>query len=842
MITQQVEFQFIIGLAREIFRNARLTGSWDSTGHYADIWTEVPMQQVLGIDGCPVFTATVSLSATDATQVFRWSVRLDGPQGANLWGIPTETHTDQAVERHRLFTLTMNQPIQVERYYFTYLRRLGANKFFLNGAGLPSLHFAVWAPNARKVEVVFGQPDSGYISDTGQGIDPTQPVVSLTKGADDIWEGQPPGDFETYKSLPYMYRIENEMGQTVFRTDIYSRSQIGRGRVNPQKGIWDGSPGSLDGSVSCSVVIDADVVRRSFASTLPGAALDLITADEFWATEFTSGLPVATRLDDLVIYELHVGALGFNKLTPGDLSDAISFLDYLVSLGVNAVELLPMAEFSDTIGWGYGDTHHLCIESSAGGRDKYRHFVRECHRRGIAVIQDVVYNHYDPNADRAQWQYDSPLDHHNIYYWYDGVATDYPAFEALAKQNVDSHKAKGEDPDPGKPLPGLGGYLDNGSTGFTPRFWDEIVRQQFISSAAFLLEEMHVDGLRVDLTQAIHRDNTLHADSILPDGVPRRSNESAKIYGQKFLREWSRTLTMIRPTVMLIAEDHTGWEAVTKSPAQVGVGFPQGGLGFTATWFADFYHSLIGDAKDRLGLLKQAGFGGNNPLPISQFATQLVNSQFDKVVFHESHDEAGNADQTARTMVVAVDNPSFLDEATSRFWQSRRSRLAAGLSILSAGTPMFFMGEEIGAQKPYRYNDFIKNREDFITDQADSGAPMFRFYQELLTLSRQLAPVRSRNIDILHVNDSSRVLAFKRWRGDNQVLIAASWNNQSFPQYTVSVDSFRLPSGGWKEIFNSDAGLYGGANVGNGGAIIPVSNGSITITLPASGFVVLVKQ
>ena len=84
------------------------------------------------------------------------------------------------------------------------------------------------------------------------------------------------------------------------------------------------------------------------------------------------------------------------------MSDAIVFLDHLVDLGVNAVELLPMAEFSGTVSWGYGDTHHFCIESSAGGRDKYRHFVRECHRRGIAVIQDVVYNHYDFEAERAQ--------------------------------------------------------------------------------------------------------------------------------------------------------------------------------------------------------------------------------------------------------------------------------------------------------------------------------------------------------------------------------------------------------------------------------------------------------
>ena len=142
---------------------------------------------------------------------------------------------------------------------------------------------------------------------------------------------------------------------------------------------------------------------------------------------------------------------------------------------------------SGAVGWGYGNSHHFCIESSAGGRDKYRHFVRECHRRGIAVIQDVVYNHYeDGHVDRAEKLYDSTAPEQDIYYWYEGRTTDYSF------------------PD--------GGYLNNGSSGRTPRFWEENVRQQFISGAAFLIEEMHVDGLRVDLTQAIHRDNTLNAD------------------------------------------------------------------------------------------------------------------------------------------------------------------------------------------------------------------------------------------------------------------------------------------------------------------------------------------
>ncbi|CAH1387356.1 alpha-amylase family glycosyl hydrolase [Candidatus Nitrotoga sp. M5] len=810
MTIQTVQFQFITGLKRAIFRNARLRGSWDDSGRYSDDWMESPMQEEIGEDGCPIFTASISLNLADQDNTFKWGIILDGPQGANFWGIPTEVQDVNSVARHRQFQLNCEVVMpQIERYYFTYGRRLGANKHFTAGNPTPGLRFGVWAPNAKNVEVVFGNPASGYIADDSSGVNQAQPVITLTQLADGIWEGGPQGGFEMFLSLPYMYRILNAQAQHVYRTDIFSRSQIGRGNINPVKTSWPGTVETLDGSVSCSVVIDADVMRRDFASTPRGMKLDCIPSEEFWTRESTPGLPVPSHLEDLVIYELHVGSLGFGKPGPGDLSDALQFLNHLVELGVNAIELLPMAEFSGNTAWGYGDSHHFCIESSAGGRDKYRHLVRECHRRGIAVIQDVVYNHYDNEAERAQWQYDSTLPEENIYYWYEGRASDY-------KKND------------GSPFP-EGGYLDNGSTGFTPRFSEEIVRQQFISSAAFLIEEMHVDGLRVDLTQAIHRDNTLHADG--------RLIGNANIFGQKFLREWSRTLRMIKPTVMLIAEDHTGWDAVTKLPAQ-------GGLGFSAKWELAFYHQLIGDSDmtgNRARLLKRAGFGGNEPLQLDWFASALYNSRYDQVVFHESHDEAGNASGTARTLVTAVNGAPVI--GATRSAAEARSRVCFGLTLLSAGIPMFFMGEEIGAQKHYTYDRFLLNREDIIGERIGNGKALFRFYQDLISLSRRLRSIRSQDIDILHLSNSNRVIAFKRWRGDEEVIIVASFNNTAFTDgYVIEKDLLAIPDAGWKEIFNSDAAIYGGQNRGNGGASIPSNQGRLNVTIPANSFVVLVKQ
>src|ERR1019366_7820016 len=100
----------------------------------------------------------------------------------------------------------------------------------------------------------------------------------------------------------------------------------------------------------------------------------------------------------------------------------------------------------------------------------------------------------------------------------------------------------------------------------------------------------------------------------------------------KLLREWSRTLRLIKPSVMLVAEDHTGWDKVTQLPEN-------GGLGFDATWFAAFYHNLIGDSDaggGRARLLKFVGYGDDRPLDVSQFAGALADSKFNKIVYHES--------------------------------------------------------------------------------------------------------------------------------------------------------------------------------------------------------------
>ena len=95
-----------------------------------------------------------------------------------------------------------------------------------------------------------------------------------------------------------------------------------------------------------------------------------------------------------VVYELHVGTF-----TPeGTLAAAVERLDHLVDLGVTHVELMPLNAFDGTHGWGYDGVLWAAVHEPYGGPDAFKAFVDACHRRGLAVILDVVYNHLGPSG------------------------------------------------------------------------------------------------------------------------------------------------------------------------------------------------------------------------------------------------------------------------------------------------------------------------------------------------------------------------------------------------------------------------------------------------------------
>ena len=152
-----------------------------------------------------------------------------------------------------------------------------------------------------------------------------------------------------------------------------------------------------------------------------------------------------------VIYELHLGTF-----TPtGTLDAAIERLPHLVELGIDFVELLPVNAFNGTRNWGYDGVLWYCVDDRYGGPAAYQRFVDACHRHGLAVVQDVVYNHLGPS---------------------------------------------------GNYLPSFGPYLrddDDTAWGASINLDDAEVRRYIIDNAAMWFGDYHVDALRLDAVHAL---------------------------------------------------------------------------------------------------------------------------------------------------------------------------------------------------------------------------------------------------------------------------------------------------------------------------------------------------
>jgi maltooligosyltrehalose trehalohydrolase len=159
-------------------------------------------------------------------------------------------------------------------------------------------------------------------------------------------------------------------------------------------------------------------------------------------------------LSRYIIYELHVGTF-----TPEGTFDAVSaHLDELREIGITAVELMPVAQFPGTRNWGYDGTYPFAAQNSYGGPQGLKRLVNACHRKGLAVILDVVYNHLGPEGNYLRDF--GP-------YFTDFYQT--PWGEAV---NFD------------------GPHSDD-------------VRRFFIENALYWLEDCHIDALRLDAVHAI---------------------------------------------------------------------------------------------------------------------------------------------------------------------------------------------------------------------------------------------------------------------------------------------------------------------------------------------------
>ncbi len=301
--------------------------------------------------------------------------------------------------------------------------------------------------------------------------------------------------------------------------------------------------------------------------------------------------------NELVAYEMHLGTFHAPHADQvGTFATATAKLKYLAELGVNAIELMPVAEFEGSRSWGYNPAHLFAVETAYGGSRAFKAFVKACHRHGIAVILDVVYNHLGPNH-LDLWRFDG---------WHNN---------------------------------GLGGiyfYNDNRARtpwGHTrPDYGRPEVRRFLRDNALMWLEEYHVDGLRCDATNYI-RSVSESGGGDIPDGW-------------QFLQELNREVRERFPGRITIAEDLQHNPRLTQEARD-------GGAGFGSQWDAGFLCALRAaavaayDESRPLDKVREA------------LTARYNGDAFQRVIYTESHDDvAHGSGKTRLTHAINPGDPN----------------------------------------------------------------------------------------------------------------------------------------------------------------------------------------
>lgn len=518
---------------------------------------------------------------------------------------------------------------------------------------------------------------------------------------------------------------------------------------------------------------------------------------------------------DLVVYQFHIGTFyGPNRAKRvAKFLDVLDRMEYLADLGVNALEPLPIVEYSTPKSMGYNGSDLFSPEMDyqvgdlelktylpvvnrllqAKGKNpiskqqlaipinQLKVFIDICHAYGLAVIFDVVYNHASGDLRNRQQQDES------IYY-FDRQSGD----EANHSLYFNGQEHTGPVFDFDKPE----------------------VRQFLIDNARFFIEEYHVDGFRYDQVTVI--------DQLSPGS------------GWLFCQDLNSTLRGVDSGDIQIAE-YWGPEPMVVRPRQ------ENGADFDANWHDGLRRAIR-------GVIATAAQGRETELRWQPVVDQLrapdFRSAWRAVQYVESHDEVYR-DRAPRIAALA-------GGGDARSWYARsRSRVAAGLILTAPGIPMLFMGQEFLEDK--RWADDLEHHpgsllywEGLETDK--SMIDFHRFTRELIWLRRKHPALRGEGVATLVKDDYHRILVFQRWVEGvgRDVVVVASLNE--FTQH-----GYRIPlpiPGQWLEVFNSDVYDHwiNPLAAGNGGQIradTPGLNGlaaSAPITIPANSLLVLARD
>jgi maltooligosyltrehalose trehalohydrolase len=521
------------------------------------------------------------------------------------------------------------------------------------------------------------------------------------------------------------------------------------------------------------------------------------------AFEWTDHTWRGVAREQLIIYEMHIGTF-----TPeGSWEVASRELPALAELGITCLEIMPVAEFAGRFGWGYDGVDLFAPSRLYGQPVDFRRFVDRAHALGIAVILDVVYNHFGPDGNYLKLFSTAYFTDRHVNDWGEAINFDGP---------------------------------DSGS-----------VREFFVANAGYWIDEYHLDGLRLDATQAIFDRSE---DHILA-AIVRQVRSAA------------------RDSITFVVAENEPQHAKLVRPAE------RGGYGLDALWNDDFHHSAMvaltghheayySDYRGRPGEFVAAAKHG--------FLYQGQRYQWQRkargtptldlpaecfVVFLQNHDQVANSGTGERCH--ALTSPG-------------RLRAMTAYLLLMPGIPMMFQGQEFGASSPFFFfadheiglsHDVREGRRlslaqfpslatsEMRAELADPG-DIGTFRRSVLDLGERQrhASIYALHRDLLELRRTDLVLGQRPCQIDGAALTDEAWMLRFFSKSGAdrllivnlgrdlllgpAPEPLLAPVEGqaWRLLWSSEAPLYGGSGspAQDAAGDWLISGQSATVLIPGS--------
>ncbi len=468
-------------------------------------------------------------------------------------------------------------------------------------------------------------------------------------------------------------------------------------------------------------------------------ASEVIDLNDFnWTDNNWANIP----LKQMIQYELHTGTF-----TPqGDFKGIRSKLDYLKHLGINTIELLPVAQFSGERNWGYDGVYPFAVQNSYGGAKELMALVNECHQKGIAVIMDVVYNHFGPEGN-----YTGNFGH----YFTGNYST--PWGQAV---NFDGNHSDG-------------------------------VRNYFVQNALMWLRDFHMDGLRLDAVHAIYDFSARHIMQELSEKTSELSADTGRNY-------------------YLIAESHLNDVRYINPASIGGYGLNaqwtddfHHAVHTLVTGEKRGYYMDFGKPRQLSKAIKEVFiFNGKyseyRQKTYGNSARNNPGEQF--VIFSQNHDQVGNrlhgdrlitlsdfetAKVIAGILFLTPNIPmlfmgqeygerkpfnyfvSHLDPELNRLVREGRKKEFSS-----------FFDENVEAPVPDNPETFEASKLSWNIDSDEEKKAMFECYRQLIDLRKNHPVLKIPDKTNLRITEDDNFFVMERWQGENRIIAGINFSNR----------------------------------------------------------------